>query len=972
MIDDRLLATLAPLSPRQWCAYVVRLAWSPAAEGASRQVVLESRLLAWQLARLLLAVTGAALVGLDALRRPAAPAPVTAPAEPAADARTTVTATGVHIRDKRKVPREPQPRSVKVEPEAEAPAPAGSDRRAWTRLAWPWWALVGAVLRYANGRSLPRGLSVVATGRAACGDRLRVAVVADRPQAQMDIDGLLTLAEDDVPGDWRMPVAFWMREHLPASTRADVVLRGLAAPDALPRGRLSVLLRVAATTVSALPDAGARTLLVTALALSRRELDPYGYGGTVVAARNLVVRMLVERPELDDAVRDSLKLQAPCSARPVVPVELRLLALALRERAPDAGSALAAAAVSAGTSPAQLRSLATLANQPLPRPPSVRTLARARAPLARALRALVFVLPWLWPLAVMSAVGFAVHRLRWAEAPKEFALAEAVPALALLATVNVFTVQLSAQRLGGVVARYAAQPASLQASYSAVLAAVVVAVAPATPARFGAARSWIGLTALAVFVVMFLVALLRFQRQSDAARAAAAHVRVILPGARAAGRRFGRLQARAVAMNDALDAVSMVTTSMDEVHGEWRTLVVAPRRGLLVPRRGDLRALLSTAPFSAGLQLRLFVGLGKLVRVGEHLGALVPSVDQRVDQRTRGRAARRLRITSSDDVEDVQRSAIALVQLALQLAGAGDVGTAERVCRSVVDLVSAHTAAARGARAAAFRRQAVRAAVGATGLRGEWIAAQAARRRDDDELVPVVPALGATVRLVAQAQTGPQQHNFEVSANLLIPLLDATAESDGALMMLPLGASSTDGGTRLVGRTDLLRLVGVRAVELGADTAFDGVLRQLDHLVAAGELDAAARSTSVLAAITARSDPRLAARAMRRFLAQVGRGTATAQQRQHGLWRIGAAALAAGTPSVAVEVAVILAALGDEVAVRAAAQDGTQLAQEALMASLYGGYLGKHDRDALANFGTFLADLAPLLPAPGAGATPKP
>jgi hypothetical protein len=432
--------------------------------------------------------------------------------------------------------------------------------------------------------------------------------------------------------------------------------------------------------------------------------------------------------------------------------------------------------------------------------------------------------------------------------------------------------QLSAQRLGGVVARYAAQPASLQASYSAALAAVVLAVVPALPDPFDAVRSWVGLAALGVFAVTFLFALLRFQRQSDAARAAAAHVRVILPGARAAGRRLGRLQARAVELRDALDAVPMVTTSIDEVHGEWRTLIVAPSRGLLVPRRRDLRALLSRRAFTGGLRLRLFVGLGKLVRVGEHLGALVPPVDQGVDRWTRWRTRRRLLVVRSDDVEDVQRSAIALVQLALQLAEAGDVGTAERVCRSVVELVTAHTAAARGARTAAFRRHAVRAGAAETGPRGEWLTAQAARRSNDDELVPVVPALGSMVRLVAQAQVGPERHRFEVSTNLLIPLLDAAVEADGTLQMFSFAAGSSGDDARTLGRTELLRLVGVRAVELRAETAFAGVLHQLDRMVEDGERESAAHATSVLAATTARSDPRLAALAVRRFVGQVGSG----------------------------------------------------------------------------------------------------
>jgi hypothetical protein len=960
--DPRLLAALARLTPRKWLAYILRAAWLPAVAYAWHRTVGASRSAAWHLSRTLLRLTYVVLTIVAALRPPPTDKPdedAPTPPTPGPTVATTTTASGVRIRDKRKVPRIPVN-------EATAPEPAAAPTRgqSWRLAGWPWWGLIGALLRYADRRSVPHGLGPVATGRAACSHRLQAAVVGDLPHAPVDIAALLALADDEIEGDWRLPVTYWMRDHVSASSRAELVASELVAPDSLARGRLSVLLRVAAATVAALPDASARTLLGTALSLSRRNIDPYADGGPVVGGRHLAVRLLVERPELDAVVHDSLALQAPCSGNAVIPVELRLLALALRERAPDAGAALIAAAVKGGVSAEQLRSVARLSDQPLPRPPSVRTTVRARAPFARLLRAIFYVLPWLWPLAVMVAVGLAAHRQSWTAAPKEFGLAEAVAALALLATVNVFTVQLSAQRLGGVVARYAAQPASLQASYSAALAAVLLAVVPPIWDPFDDVRSWVGLTALGVFVLTFLFALLRFQRQSDAARAAAAHVRAISPGARAAGRRLGRLQARAVDLRDALDAVPMVTTSIDEVHGEWRSLIVAPSRGLLVPRRHDLRALLSRQAFTDGLRLRLFVGLGNLVRVGEHLGALVPPVDQGVDRWTRWRTRRRLRVVRSDDVEDVQRSAIALVQLALQLAEAGDVGTAERVCRSVVELVTAHTAAARGARIAAFRRHAVRAGAAETGPRGEWLTAQAARRSADDQLVPVVPALGSMVRLVAQAQVGPEQHRFEVSTNLLIPLLDAAVEADGTLQIFSFAAGSSSDGIRTMGRTELLRLVGVRAVELRAETAFTGVLDQLDRLVEDGEREGAAHTTSVLAATTARSDPRLASVAVRKFVEQAGPGADTALMRRRGLWRVGAAALAAGTSSVAVDVALLLASLGDAVAVRADTRELNVLQYEALQSSLYGGYLGERDLDALANYGTFLDTVEPLLPAP--------
>lgn len=128
----------------------------------------------------------------------------------------------------------------------------------------------------------------------------------------------------------------------------------------------------------------------------------------------------------------------------------------------------------------------------------------------------------------------------------------------------------------------------------------------------------------------------------------------------------------------------------------------------------------------------------------------------------------------------------------------------------------------------------------------------------------------------------------------------------------------------------------------------------------------------MLAATTARSDARLATRAVRRFIVQIGTGAESSLARRRGLWRIGAAALAAGTSSVAFEVVLLLAKFEDAPAVRTDAQKMSVLDHEAIKASVYGGYLGERDRDALANFATFLGSVEPLLATPATAAAPGP
>ena len=163
--DPRLLATLARLSPRQWLAYVLRVAWFPVVDLAWHRTVRASRSAAWHLSRTLLRLTYAVLTLVAALRPPAMEQPdedAPAPSAPEPTVATTTTASGVRIRDKRKVPRTPALEGVA--PEAPAAPPRS---RSWSWARWPWWGLIGALLRYADRRSLPRGLGSVATGRAA-------------------------------------------------------------------------------------------------------------------------------------------------------------------------------------------------------------------------------------------------------------------------------------------------------------------------------------------------------------------------------------------------------------------------------------------------------------------------------------------------------------------------------------------------------------------------------------------------------------------------------------------------------------------------------------------------------------------------------------------------------------------------------------------------------------------------------------
>lgn len=322
---------------------------------------------------------------------------------------------------------------------------------------------------------------------------------------------------------------------------------------------------------------------------------------------------------------------------------------------------------------------------------------------------------------------------------------------------------------------------------------------------------------------------------------------------------------------------------------------------------------------------------------------------------------------SSDDFENVERGCVALVQLTLDLAGAGDVGTAERVARDALRLLDAHLAAAREVRRAAFRRASIRARVMDEGLRSDAVTAGTERRADDEEFAPMVPALRSVLRMVAEAHLRGELGRFQVIDNLLRPMLGATTEADGALAALPLAAPLSDrSAERAVELTELLRSVGVRALEVRASKAFNLVLHELDRLAADKKwADHAVETTSFLAATAARFAGPEAQQATARIVSQVAlvtrTSTAASLVRRRALWRIGAAALAVGTMSVAVTVARLLATTGDLDAVVTDAGEASVLDSEELNSSLYGGYLGYTAQDAVANYGTFLSQVADLV-----------
>src|SRR6266571_1460841 len=381
-----------------------------------------------------------------------------------------------------------------------------------------------------------------------------------------------------------------------------------------------------------------------------------------------------------------------------------------------------------------------------------------------------------------------------------------------------------------------------------------------------------------------------------------------------AGRRPGRIQAKAVEMGEALETVPAVRMSPDAVAGEWSRNIAARDRGFFMPSRVGMRRLLAHDAFSRGMRLRVFAGLGTIVGSGDGIASLIPARDQTITRSLATQAGRRLRTRSCSRVEDVAAGAVALTQMALDLANAGDIGTARTVTQNVVRLVAEHTAAARRARTQMFRRQESRTRAAAGGLRSAVQAAQASVRARDTSIVPVVPALRDSLRIAVRG--------------------------------------------RLESRKDLFNVPG---------TVIEQMLDQLGrHSSNRAETWDAAEVTGVLAATACRFDVRLAQRAIDRAMAQIAVSPAdeasaaalAARRRLIVLWR---------AMSVAVHAANKLFEFHAQDALDAMASDRGLIAWEAARSNLRSGYLGDQAEDALTNFGTFLKDIGPVLKHPGEG-----
>lgn len=902
----------------------------------------------------------------------------------------STTTAGVRVVDKRRVPREQISSASNIAQTADQRSSGAStsdpddgtapvsEPVSLKESSVVWCRLIGRLITAAARRPIPTDLTSEDLGRIAWTERPCRVVLQDTSPGDISPCEIAALVSRSGIGDWRLPVRRWIERHVESGRLVDLLQSTLLQGDitAVDDRMLTLCLRLCGKAAASLPDEAAGNFLTVALQVAGRPLDPYRSHGAQLVARAAVVDLLKARPELDSMVHRRLTLTRPEVPAETASDEAELLAIAIRDRAADGGASFQALAVAANLSPAALDALAGLADAPLRRPAHIRS-AELPGPLSTAVGMIRrWLVPWVFPPALCVTAGLLTRHWRWAAPPASAGLSDAIVALTLLASVNVFTVQLSAQRLPGIVARTAGQPAALYVSYSAVFSVLTASLIKPKSVRAAAAVQWASTSGLALFLAALLVALFTLFGRTDAGRAAQGFVDTTLTRARASGRRLGRIQARAIDLRTTLSGVPAVRLSSDNVVGEWAEAVEARARGFFLPSRRSLRELLAQPQFAGGMRLRLIAGMGTIVNEGSDIAFLIPTARQTVSRRLASCARRSLRTRRAGPVEETATGVVALIKLALDLAAGGDRGTAHAVAQNVNRLIAAHAHAAKEARRAAIVRQTRSQRARAHGKgRNRDSRLSRVKRASDDEVVPVVPAIRDAIQLVVRTRLDARSELRDVPEEIVSAVLAASGRAEAAAVMLvtaipndvaEIQASST-------AATELLRLAGIRALETNDAVVFRMVIDKLDAIAKSGSAGSryvsdAVGVCSVLGATACRFDSRRAREAVDAVVAMLDRAEASgissaavARMRMFGLWRIGGASLVAASPSVAIYLVRKLNERSDHSTLVAASSDRDLLTREAAQSTICGGYLGDSGMDALANFGSFVDAMQPHL-----------
>jgi hypothetical protein len=753
------------------------------------------------------------------------------------------------------------------------------------------------------------------------------------------------------------------RSHRPDAALATVIFQIMSEPVVSGRTKLEFALRIAPHLATSYSDIQARAILDFALIRSAQPIDPYDPDQLVSISRTAVVGLLTNRPELNDVLTRRIAERSRGVAS--LPVEGELAATASRNRSD--GTAMLPELVTAWepSRPDQVLELARLIDRQQGQVGSSDQASSGFDHAAAVIRrdGQMAAMIGCGPLCA-GVVARISYLHSWPNQSVSISLSDAVAAVAVLATVYVFSVQLPAARLTGPVARVAGRPPLLIASFSAATTLLVLTVVSPTSHQLQNAVAWARLAMTILFLMSLLVALFAIARRIDPSIATRAYVSFTLPTHQRTGRKLGKLQGRAVGIRAEMGDLTGIDFLIAPEDVGRRFVLHARRRGFLLPNSRRLRRLLQEEGFQAGrIKLRISAGFGTTIDRGQEMASLVPDGASNVPSRVRVRTRRTLTLRRIWQGDETAAASVALVALALERAGAQDLSTATNVAREAAALLSEHVLSARRSRRAELERATKNAAQSEPNVLREGIASSAARRRSrDEEPAPVVPALKAALRVAIDQRVSKREDVGDIP-ELIVEALVAVAdraESGPSMIMgsIPSAWSDITGKPFHISR--MLFLCGRKALET-ADSPALALLRQKVKALVPGDPSGYLMRdlASELTALTCWLMPEAAAQFVLWFdeMTRVAVGTVDVG-RNLCLFRIGSAALAAAMPSIAFScVSAVKETGSDLIALRELMMRDEVRSNEELRSNLNGRYLGDSPSDALASFFTFAEQL---------------
>lgn len=779
-------------------------------------------------------------------------------------------------------------------------------------------------------------------------------IVEKRPYGNISAQGVIELFEDK---NFRSLVGAWLRQNSECHRRiAEEIARVVREFGSTPPRRCTGALRAARIVVTSFLPREAQALLELCLERSFKANDPYAPRDFQLDARETASDLLVGYKSLDNHLIKYADAQVDVRRKAC----LDLLARAIGTRLPDGGKASRELLAAAPTRDERVR-LAGLATRPLPQraaeePERVLPAARLRSFLGVALSLSLFLMSVL----VACAVGVHTYKHHWTAPPYTPGFSECLAALALLATVVVFTTQFSASRLPGPLSSVASRPEPLSLAFSSVVAALGLSLYPGRDAQISSATSWMRITLTAIFILASIIVVARGISRTDPVEAVDAFRRSFKWRCASTGSRLGEAQGGATIALDYCVATEGVEVGLSSQLVGVRQRVLSTRTGLLLPSKRGLRRLVGADEVRASVaRLAIVSKFGQLVTSGQQLGAVFPLPSHVVSERITKRLDSALRVRRLPAAEEIPRKILSIYSLAFSLARDVDRGAAGYIGSQASGLLVSHLLAARKGRRTRYEAElrAVRSAERRdppSALRSNIDVAAAEKRVEDVSAAPEIPAVEQAIAyLVAEGLRG-NETAFEVAESSLDMLVRSSTQAERAALLLRQEAvreyeKSTD-KRELRPFIELLKLSAVRALELEDRVTDELVMDDLRRL-SQTSLVLALEASATLASLACWISPRAAGKWLKLHLLLSARNVRSVEDYSR-VCRIGGSALSAGAIEIAFSAASELE--NDCYAgLRGRAMEEAPLQREAQLSQRSGGYLGPSPRDGLADFDRF-------------------